>query len=277
LRKKLDGKYVRFRDVDNVMEEIDLRIKQYKKTGLKYLFFYDDTFILNRDFILDFCKRFIEKGYNKILKWNVNVRANLVTDEIIRAMKEAGCYEVRMGVEAGNDYIRNEIYKRQMSKEQIFNAVRIIKKHGLQLRIQMIIGAPYEKIEMMQESFDLAKKINADYELFPILMPLPSTEIKEICEKEGLIETKGFKDSHTMYTTPLTKTKYASRHQIQKMVNKIKLYQVKKYALRGLKMRGLFFIVDLIKFFVSDKPKYDLEIDNAFRFTINKYNLEKLK
>lgn len=277
LKKKLKGKYVRFRSVDNVIEEIGLRIKQYQNKGLKYLFFYDDTFIIDRNFVLDFCKKFVKKGYDKILKWNVNVRANLVTEEIIKTMKEAGCYEVRMGVEAGNDYIRNEIYKRGMNKGQIFDAVKIIKKYGLQLRIQMIIGAPYETMGMMKESFEMAKKINADYELFPILMPLPATEIKEICEKEGLIEKKGFKDSHTMFTTPLTRTKYSSLNQIKKMVNKIKLYQIKKYGLKGLKLRGPFFISDIIKFFIYDKPKYDLEIDHAFRFTINKYNLKKLK
>jgi radical SAM superfamily enzyme YgiQ (UPF0313 family) len=277
LKKKLHGKYVRFRKVDNVIEEIGLRIKQYYGKGLKYLFFYDDTFIMDKNFVLEFCKKFVEKGYNKLLKWNVNVRANLVTDEIIKTMKEAGCYEVRMGVEAGNDYIRNEIYKRDMGKEQIFNAVKLIKKYGLQLRVQFIIGAPYETISMMKESLDLAKKINADYELFPILMPLPETEIKEICEKEGLIEKKGFKDSHIMFTTPLSRTKYSSRNEIQKFVNRIKLYQIKKYGLKGLKLRGPFFISDLIKFFVYEKLKYDLEIEHAFRFTINKYNLKNLK
>ena len=130
---------------------------------------------------------------------------------------------------------------------------------------------------MMKESFEMAKRINADYELFPILMPLPATEIKEICEKEGLIEKRGFKDSHSMFTTPISRTKYSSRSQIKKMVNRIKLYQIKKYGLKGLKIRGPFFILDIIKFFIHDKPKYDLEIDNAFRFTINKYNLKKLE
>jgi len=277
LKKKLDGRYVRFRSVDSVMEEIELRIKQYYEKGMKYLFFYDDTFIMYKDFIMRSCKKFKEKGFDKKIKWNVNVRANLVTEEIISAMKEAGCYEVRMGVEAGNDHIRNDIYKRGMSKEQIFNAVKIIKKYGLQLRVQFIIGAPYETEEMMKETFDMAKKINADYELFPILMPIPATEIKEMCEKEGLIEQKGFKDSHSMFTNPVSRTKYTSRKQIKKLVNRIKIYQMKKYGLKGLKMRGPFFISDLIKFFLHYKPKYDLEVDNAFRFTINKYNLDRLK
>lgn len=277
LKKKLKGKYVRFRSVDNVIKEIELRINQYGKKGLKYLFFYDDTFILDKDYIFEFCRKYKEKGYDKIIKWNVNVRANLVTEEIIKEMKKAGCYEVRMGVEAGNDYIRNKVYKRNMSKEQIFNAIKIIKKYGLQLRLQFIIGAPYENIEMMEESFEMAKKSNADYILFPILVPIPATEIKEICEKENLIEKQGFDNSHEMFINPVVKTKFASRGEIKKLVNKIRIYQIKKYIYEGFKLGGPRFLFDSLMFLAYYKKKYGLELDHAFRFTINKYKLERLK
>ena len=276
IRKKLEGKYVRFRSVDSIIKEIELRIKQYYSLGMRYLFFYDDTFILDRQFVLDFCKKFKERGFDKKLKWNVNVRANLVTDEIIKAMKDAGCYEVRMGVEAGNDKIRNKLFKREMSKEQIYNAVKIIKKYRLHLRVQFIVDAPYDTVETMDESYRMARKINADYTLFPILMPLPETEIKEICEKEKLIEGQGFKDSHVMFTSPVVRTKYIKLKDIKRVVNKVRIYQIRKVISEGLKMRNFQFLFDLILFFIYYKRKYGLEIDNVFRFTVNKYHLENL-
>ncbi|MCK9596942.1 B12-binding domain-containing radical SAM protein [Candidatus Pacearchaeota archaeon] len=276
IKKKLEGKYVRIRSVDSLIEEIELRIKQYYNKGMRYLFFYDDTFILDKQFVFDFCKKFKEKGFDKKIRWNVNVRANLVTEEIIKAMKDAGCYEVRMGVEAGNEKIRNELYKRYMTEKQIYDAVRIIKKYGLHLRVQFIVGAPYDTIETMNESYKMARRINADYTLFPILMPLPATEIKEVCEKENLIEKKDFKDSYTMFTSPVSRTKYVEMKEIKKVVNKVRNYQIKKAFLEGVRMKGLFFFADLFLFFVYYKRKYDLEIDNAFRFTVNKYYLEKI-
>ncbi|MCL5018802.1 MAG: B12-binding domain-containing radical SAM protein [Candidatus Pacearchaeota archaeon] len=276
IKKKLEGKYVRIRSVDSMIKEIELRIKQYYNKGMKYLFFYDDTFILDKNFVFDFCKAFKEKGFDKKIKWNVNVRANLVTDEIIKTMKDAGCYEVRMGVEAGNNSIRNDLYKRYMTEEQIYNAVRIIKKYGLHLRVQFIVGAPYDTIETMNESYVMAKKINADYTLFPILMPLPETEIKDICEKENLIEKKGFRDSYTMFTSPVSRTKYATMTEIKRVVNKVRNYQIKKAFLEGVRMKNIKFFLDLFLFLVYYKRKYDLEIDNAFRFTVNKYYLEKI-
>jgi hypothetical protein len=45
----------------------------------------------------------------------------------------------------------------------------------------------------------------------------------------------------------------------------------------GLKMRNLIFLKDLLVFFFYYKRKYDLEVDNVFRFTVNKYYLEDLE
>ncbi len=274
IKKQLNGRYIRSRSVDNVIKEIELRIKQYYSQGMRYLFFYDDIFILNKAFVFEFCRKFKEKGFHRLIKWNVNVRANLVTDEIIKVMKDAGCYEIRMGVEAGNDKIRNELYKRNMTKEQIFNAVNIIKKYKIHIRLNFLIGAPYETAGMIQETLDLAKKIDANHELFAVLIPLPATELKEICEKEGLIEKKGFKDSLDMYTTPILRTKYIPQEQMQHIIKKIQRYQIIKYLSRGLKMKGPIFLLDMFIFLAYYMPKYGLELDHAYRFTINRYILK---
>ncbi len=64
---------------------------------------------------------------------------------------------------------------------------------------------------------------------------------------------------------------------IKNVVNKVRNYQIKKAFFEGLKMQNLRFLFDLFFFFIYYKRKYDLEIDNAFRFTVNKYYLENLK
>ena len=53
---------------------------------MNFLYFFDDTFILNKDFINEFCKKYKKKGFHKKIKWTVNVRANLVTNEIIKTI-----------------------------------------------------------------------------------------------------------------------------------------------------------------------------------------------
>ncbi|SDT85574.1 B12-binding domain-containing radical SAM protein [Desulfobacula phenolica] len=275
LRKTLEGKWVRFRSAENVIEEVKYRIDRFYDKGLRFFQFNDDTFIADKKFAFKFCELYKKHGFHKKILWTANVRANLVDDDIIKEMKSAGCYEAGMGVESGDDYIRNKVYKRNMSMEQIMNAVNTIRKHGLQLHVPIILGAPYDTVEIMENNIKLAKKINAECTLFPVLMPLPKTEIRDICVKEGLIEDDNFQESHAMHTKPVMKTKYVGSKGVGKIVKKARRYLISKYFFEGLKLKGPFFLWDLFLFFVYYKPTLKLEIDNAWKFTIHKYNLAR--
>jgi radical SAM superfamily enzyme YgiQ (UPF0313 family) len=276
LRRELYGKYVRFRSVDDVINEIGLRIKQYGEKGLKYLYFFDDTFILNKKFVNEFCKKFKQKGFHKKIKWNVNVRADLISDEIIQTMKDAGCYQVRMGIEAGNDYIRNEIYNKNISKEQIINAFKIIKNNDLQLRLYFIVGAPFETIDMMEESFNLAKLSEADEIFFSRLYPLPGTKIKEICDKEGLIKNKNDQYIKNRVIDYVEETKFTRNKEIQKYLLKIKRWQSYRYFYEGLNLNKIRFLFDIISFLIYYKYKYDFELNQIYRWNVQRYKLKNL-
>ena len=269
LSKKLDGKYVRFRNVDSVMEEIGLRIKQYYEKGFRYLHLFDDTFILYKNFVYEFCEKFMKKGFDKRLKWTANVRANLVTDRLVKIMKDAGCYEMRMGVESGNDYILNTVYKRNMSKEQLNNAFRTIQKQGVQLRMDFIIGAPYETINMMRESFELAKQSNGDRISFAKLYPFPGTEIKDFCEKEHVIEKNlHFKEKGM---PPVDRTKFTTKRQMKNFTRNILWWQGQRYFNQGFKMRGISFLWDTLAFLLYSKHKYNLDFGQILQWNIQRY------
>ena len=274
LKKNLKGKYVRFRTPENIIKEIDLRIKQYYNIGMKFLYFFDDTFILNKNFVNNFCKRYRQKGFDKKIKWTANVRANLVTDDIIKTMKDAGCYEVRMGVESGNDYIRNDVYNRNMSKEQLQNSFKIIKDNGLTLRMDFIIGAPYETIDMMEESFDFAKKSGGDRIFFARLYPFPGTKIKDVCEKEEMIEKNVSLGDKGM--PPVNYTKFVTEKQIKNLFKKISEWQGKRYFDKGIELRGIRFLFDIFLFLFYYKYKYRLEMNQIYRWNIQRYLLSDL-
>ena len=274
LKKKLDGNYVRFRSVDSIIAEVEQRIHQYQNKGMKFLYFFDDTFILQKEFVDGFCKKFRDKEFDRIIKWTANVRANLVTDDVVKTIKDAGCYEMRMGVESGNDFIRNDVYGRNMSEKQLVNAFRIIKKHGVLLRLDFIIGAPYETIEMMEETFDFAQRSDGDNIFFARLYPFPGTEIKKICEKEAMIEQD---DSLGEKGMPSVKnTSFVSENQINGLFRRIVRWQGRRYFDRGFRLRGLNFLLDIIIFLVYYKYRYLLEMNQIYRWNVQRYLLKDL-
>ena len=206
----------------------------------------------------------------------ISVRANLVDRELMEMCARAGCYEAGMGIESANDFIRNDVYKRNMSNDNIIEAVDMIKQAGMLTRFQFIIGAPYETNAMMEESLEMAKKLDGDVVMFSLLMPLPGTEIEKIAKEEGLLESQKM-IAQDMYSEPKLHSKHISTLQIKQFYRKIQIYQIKKYILTGLKERGLGFIWDMICFFVYYQPKYKLDIQNAYKFTIKKYLLDRYK
>lgn len=274
LRRSLCGTYVRFRSVENVIEEIEVRIKQYYDRGFRYFYFFDDTFILHKDYVLRFCTQFKEKGFHRLLRWNVNIRANLVSDELMRTLKDAGCYQVRMGVESGNQYIRNSVYNRGMTNQEIFDAVRIIKKNNLQLRLYFMAGAPQETIEMMQESLQMAQKLNADEIFFGVLYPLPGTDIRKLCESEHVLDGNG--ETGSSKITPVRRTKYVSSAQMQGFLRQVTRWQMRQYIKRGLRLRGPLFMADCLRFLLFYKRQYDFEMDQLFRWNVQQYTLQQV-
>jgi magnesium-protoporphyrin IX monomethyl ester (oxidative) cyclase len=212
------------------------------------------------------------KGYHKKIKWSVNVRANLVTNNLIKIMKDAGCYEARMGVESGNNYILNNIYNRKMTREQLIKAFQIIKDNNIQLRLDFIYGAPTETLSMMEESFDLAKQSNADNVFFAKLYPFPGTEIKKLCEKEKIIYKEINFTKKGM--PPVEKTKYVTKKQFTEFKKKISKWQAKNYFNEGFQIKGLIFLFDIFLFLVFYKHKYALEMNQLYRWNVRNYKLK---
>jgi radical SAM superfamily enzyme YgiQ (UPF0313 family) len=274
LRKNLEGKYVRFRSVNNIIKEIKVRIKQYHKHGFTYLYFFDDTFIINKDFIINFCNNYKNNGFHKSIKWTANVRANLVTDEIIQTMKDAGCYEVRMGVESGNDYILNKVYNRNMTRKELIRAFKIIKNHSLYLRLDFIYGAPFETINMMDESLELAKQSKGDDIFFSLLYPLPGTEIRELCKEEHIINNG--RDYSLRGMNPVDRTKFVTNSQIRGFAKKISWWQMQRYINQGFKLNGIFFVWDILLFLIYYKIIYDLEFNQIHRWNVRRYKLNAI-
>ncbi len=274
----LGAKKTRYRSADNLIGEIEYLYDRYGKSGLRHIFFEDDVFIGQKKRVYEFCEKYVERGFHKKYLWTAKVRANIVNEDILLAMKQAGCYEAGMGVESSNDYVRNKIFRRNMSTKQILDAAALIKGAGLMLHVPIIMGSPFDTKEIMEENLKFMKKLEAECMLFPILMPLPGTDIRELCEEEGVLEgNEGkFDHGHVMYTKPVIKTKYLTKKEVKSFIRKIRWFLVRHYTAEGFRLKGLTFAWDVLYFLTYLMPKYKLEVDNLFRYTVNRYHIQNV-
>lgn len=165
------GPIVRKKSVDYLLGEIK-EVKERYPLGM--VVFQDDTFILKRDWLFEFCQRFPKEIK---LPFTCNIRADLINEEVVRALKESNCSCVYWSIESGNDFMRNTLLKRHMSKETILETARLLNKYKIPHRSGGIIGLPGEKYEEMIETLELNIKTRPNFGFASIFIPFPGLEL----------------------------------------------------------------------------------------------------
>lgn len=174
------GKRVRLRSPENVLAEI-LNVK--KTSPLEIVYFQDDIFVLSQQWLKDFLPAYSSKIK---LPYHCHLRANLVTDELLKMLKNSGCISVTLALEAGNDQIRNQVLNRNMSKEQIFNACKLLHMHKIKFRTENMIGLPGETINTALETLKMNIKCRPAIGWASLYQPYPKTKLGIRCKEMGL-------------------------------------------------------------------------------------------
>ncbi|MBI5873610.1 MAG: B12-binding domain-containing radical SAM protein [Candidatus Omnitrophica bacterium] len=175
------GQKVRLRSAKNIVDEMesvyDLCQGQYN--------FNDDCMTLSKKHTLEFCQELIERKLK--MRWIASTRANALDEEMVRALKRAGCTDLYFGVESGSEKIRNSVIKKKVTDEQIAKAVALCRKHRILSNLFLMVGFPGETKEDMLKTVHIGTKVKADVVGIHITMPLPGTEIFEYAVKKSML------------------------------------------------------------------------------------------
>lgn len=176
------GPILRRRSVAHLMKEL----KELKlKAGVKFFTVDDDSFTMaSRPWFNEFCTAYAKEIG---LPFKINSTPGALTEDRVRGLKEAGCFAVKMGVESGNDAIRNIILRKNLREETILEAARLLRKYGIRYQTFNIVGSPGESLSMSLETYCLNRRIRPDFTWCSLLNPYPGTDIYDLCKKEGMI------------------------------------------------------------------------------------------
>lgn len=164
---------IRKRSVEKVLEEI----KQFRnRSRIRFVTFDEPLFILPHEWLEEFSFSY-KREIN--LPFYCDVRADNIDKNVVKLLKDAGCYSVTMGVETADDYLREQVLNRQMAKEQILEAARLIKGQKIKLRTTSIIGIPHGSIAKDLQTLKLNIDCKVDYAKGVILHPFPGTSLWE--------------------------------------------------------------------------------------------------
>ena len=152
--------------------------------NLDGIWFKDSIFNMNPTWIKEFCNLMIEKKVG--ISWQANTRIDLVDEEQLKLMKEAGLVQLDFGIESGSNRTLSRL-RENITVDQIKEKIKFVRKYVKVFGFFMI-GIPGEEEQDVLETFELAKELKLDTSSWSIYSPLPGSTLYDELIKDGKIK-----------------------------------------------------------------------------------------
>lgn len=176
------GRKFRAREAKSVADEIGECIE----LGIREFIFYDDNFTTDRERVLAICAEIRARGYRII--FDVRARVNDLDEEMLTAMRAAGCDRIHLGVESGDEEILKTLRK-GITRAGAERGFRLARNAGLRTLAYFMFGAPGETRETAARTVEFARRLKPDYAHFSMLIPFPATELYTLGLERGIWKT----------------------------------------------------------------------------------------
>jgi radical SAM superfamily enzyme YgiQ (UPF0313 family) len=173
------GQKVRFRNLSNVMSEIRML---YDRHGIREFQICDDIFNVDRKRVLEFCRMIKESGMHLYLSFPNALRGDLLTEEVIDALKDAGAYMITFSIESGSERIQ-KLIRKNLNLEKIVKMIRYADSRGIITKSAFMIGFVTETKEEIQQTIDLAMSLPLLHGSFLTVAPYENTELYTITKE----------------------------------------------------------------------------------------------
>ncbi|MCK9422856.1 MAG: B12-binding domain-containing radical SAM protein [Bacteroidales bacterium] len=170
------GQKMRYRDIDNVVEEI-------KAAPSSYFFFVDDNLTINKKYAKELMKAIIPLK----ISWGCMCSLDVATDdELLNLMAEAGCFNILVGFESLNPESLNESHKLHNRGGKIYQeAISKIHAAGIQINASFVVGFDNDNLDEFDRIFDFTLEHHLPNVNLHLLNAPPGTETHKKFKKEG--------------------------------------------------------------------------------------------
>ena len=95
------------------------------------------------------------------------------------------CAGIALGIESGNEFIRNEVMNKKTAKDSIVRAFGLLKNTKMRVVANIIIGSPFETRESIFDSIKLMIELGINRPIINVFSPYRGTKLHQTCVDEG--------------------------------------------------------------------------------------------
>ncbi len=180
--KKLWGSKCRAFSPSRVVEELNNLVSGY---GTKGIYFVGDNFTIHKKRTIELCREIKKSKLD--LEWVCDTRVDLISRELLKEMKAAGCRTIWFGVESGSSHILKKINK-QITLQQALDAFKLCREEEIRTASSFMLGLPGETVKDMEATFKFARKLDPDWVRFNIFVGYPGSDLYDEIMAKGLYD-----------------------------------------------------------------------------------------
>jgi magnesium-protoporphyrin IX monomethyl ester (oxidative) cyclase len=229
------GKRYRCRSPENVLSEIEHLKDTY---GVRELKFQDDNLTMPRKRARAIFQGMVDRGL--AMPWNTpnGVAIWTLDDDMLKLMRQSGCYELTLAVESGDPWVLKNIVKKPLKLEKAMEVSRLARKNKIVTMGYFVIGFPGEKMENIHNTLQFMKDLYLDYTAVFIYNPLPGSELWQVCKDNGYIpEDYHYEEANNYFQSDLDTEDFDSQ-ELHRLQAKAYVYHLIRSPIRN---PGFFF------------------------------------
>lgn len=191
LYKDISPRYLRFRSVGNVIDEL---VAAKEKYNIKHVRIWDDIFFYGQEWMDDFLTKY-EKYIN--LPFECNLHSDFVTDELMQKFKKAagGYVSVTLAAESVDEDTRKEIFDRKETNDSFIKALAVLRRHKIYVFSHIIVYLPVkDEVRQLIETALFFQEHKVDVVGLPPLKYYPNLKITKLAEEKGFLSERQVKE-----------------------------------------------------------------------------------
>jgi anaerobic magnesium-protoporphyrin IX monomethyl ester cyclase len=205
-KKDTKSDYVRRKSVRRAVDEIKYIAERYP---LKHVHFSDDLFFIRNNYT--WLEEFAEVYATEVgIPWNCNIRYDSVRPHAADLLEKANCFGAAVGLESGNQDIRERVIRKQSKDDHIVEGARLLREKGIKVLTTNMVGLPGETVDNAFETVELNMRLRSNYVRANTFLLFPGLPLVEYAKQNGYLDKDFDIEKHVAEATEITiKTPYA--------------------------------------------------------------------
>jgi len=217
------GQSYRRRPTHLVVEEMKMLKEKYNPDAI---WFVDDVFTVSHKWLTEFHSEIIKQ--NAIIPFECITRAERLNDEILRLLKEIGCFRIWIGAESGSQKII-DLMDRRVDINHVKKMIQNTNAIGIETGTFVMLGYPDETIDDIDKTIQYLKEAKPTQYTITIAYPIKGTSLYNEIEDKITIQPEWESSTDREIDFKRTYSKKFYKYAVSKLVNEVEASRSNSY------------------------------------------------